>query len=481
MSLSRRQFIQASGLAMCLGALPFAVRANKNKQTKLPLPPLLESRDGQPLFLAIQNASWSFNGHNKVKVWGINGHYLGPTIRVRRGDNVKLIYSNRLSEPVSMTVGGLLVPGTLMGGAARLMAPGENWSPVIPITQPSATCWYHANTPNRMAQQVYTGLAGMWLVEDEDSRRLPLPQHYGVDDFPVILQDKRLDNFGAPQYNPPDHQGFLGDTLMVNGVENPFVDVARGWVRLRLLNASNARRYQLQLSDGRPFSMIGTDQGLLPAPVAVQQLSLAPGERREVLIDMSKVESVTITAGESAGVMDRLKGLFESSTKLLSTTVLTLKASGLLPLVTDQLPSQLVVDNPQIDSSIRSRQLVLGGASQGINGSLLDEDRIDIASQQGAWERWIITTSIPQPFHIEGVRFKVISLNGSRPEPQDYGWKDTIWIDERAELLVNMVQPSYKHFPFMYYSQILEMADRGVAGQLVVSPTGLPSVNQGFD
>ncbi|PHM61968.1 cell division protein FtsP [Xenorhabdus ishibashii] len=472
MSLSRRQFIQASGLAMCLGALPFVVRANKNQQTKLPLPPLLESRRGQPLFLAIQRATWSFNGQNKAQVWGINGHYLGPTIRVHRGDDVKLIYSNRLSEPVSMTVGGLLVPGTLMGGSARLMAPGESWSPVIPIDQVATTCWYHANTPNRMARHVYAGLAGMWLVEDESSRSLPLPRHYGVDDFPVILQDKRLDNFGVPQYNPPANQGFLGDTLLVNGVENPFVEVARGWIRLRFLNASNARRYQLQLSDGRPFYMIATDQGLLPAPVAVQLLSLAPGERREVLIDMSKVESVTITAGESAGVIDRLKGLFEPSTKLLSTTVLTLKASGLLPLVTEQLPTQLIVDNPQINSSIQSRQIDLGDYSQGINGSLLNEHRIDITSQQDAWERWVVTTSVPQPFHIEGVRFKVISLNGNRPEPQDYGWKDTVWIDSRAELLVNMMQPSYEHFPFMYSSQILEMADRGVAGQLVVEPAG---------
>ncbi len=470
MSLNRRQFIQASGLAMCLGAIPFIVRANKNRQAKLPLPPLVESRRGQPLFLSIQKATWSFNGHHQAPVWGINGNYLGPTVRVRRGDYVKLIYTNRLSEAVSMTVGGLLVPGTLMGGTSRVMRPGESWSPVIPIDQPATTCWYHANTPNRMAQHVYAGLAGLWLIEDENSHRLPLPRHYGVDDFPVILQDKRLSHFGVPQYHSPSNQGFFGNTLLVNGVENPFVDVARGWVRLRFLNASNARRYQLQLSDDSPFYMIGTDQGLLPSPIAVQLLSLAPGERRDILIDMSKMESVTITAGESADVIDRLKDLFETSTKLLSTNVLTLQASGLLPLVPDQLPTQLVTDNPHINTSIQSRHLDLGESSQGINGSLLDKQRIDITSQQGAWERWIITTSKPQPFHIEGVRFKVINLNGHRPEPQDYGWKDTVWIDNRAELLVNMMQPSYEGFPFMYYSQILEMADRGVAGQLVVKP-----------
>ncbi|MEO3957722.1 copper oxidase, partial [Chromobacterium piscinae] len=100
---------------------------------------------------------------------------------------------------------------------------------------------------------------------------------------------------------PPRDGGFLGDVLLVNGVQNPFVEVSRGWVRLRLLNASNARRYQLSLSDNRPFTVIASDQGFLPAPVAVQQLSLAPGERREVLIDMSQGDEVSITAGTAAG------------------------------------------------------------------------------------------------------------------------------------------------------------------------------------
>ncbi len=108
---------------------------------------------------------------------------LGPTIRVWKGDDVKLIYSNRLTENVSMTVAGLQVPGPLMGGPARMMSPNADWAPVLPIRQNAATLWYHANTPNRTAQQVYNGLAGMWLVEDEVSKSLPIPNHYGVDDF----------------------------------------------------------------------------------------------------------------------------------------------------------------------------------------------------------------------------------------------------------------------------------------------------------
>lgn len=173
MSFSRRQFLQASGIALCAGAIP--LRANAaGQQQPLPVPPLLESRRGQPLFMTLQRAHWSFTQGTRAPVWGVNGRYLGPTIRVWKGDDVKLIYSNRLAENVSMTVAGLLVPGPLMGGPARMMSPNADWAPVLPIRQSAATLWYHANTPNRTAQQVYNGLAGMWLVEDDISKTLPI-------------------------------------------------------------------------------------------------------------------------------------------------------------------------------------------------------------------------------------------------------------------------------------------------------------------
>lgn len=179
-------------------------------------------------------------------------------------------------------------------------------------------------------------------MEDEVSKSLPIPNHYGVDDFPVIIQDKRLDNFGTPEYNEPGSGGFVGDTLLVNGVQSPYVEVSRGWVRLRLLNASNSRRYQLQMNDGRPLHVISGDQGFLPAPVSVKQLSLAPGERREILVDMSNGDEVSITCGEAASIVDRIRGFFEPSSILVSTLVLTLRPTGLLPLVTDSLPMRLL-------------------------------------------------------------------------------------------------------------------------------------------
>ena len=470
MSLSRRSFLQATGVALAAGALPLRANAN-GPQPVLPVPPLIESRRGQPLFLTMQAAHWSFLGGNKAPVWGFNGMYLGPTVRVYNGDDVKLIYSNRLSESVSMTVSGLQVPGTLSGGAARMISPNVDWSPVLPIRQAAATCWYHANTPNRMAPHVYNGLAGMWLVEDEFSKNLPLPNHYGVDDFPIIIQDKRLDNFGVPQYDMPSSGGFIGDTMLVNGVQSPYVEVSRGWVRLRLLNASNARRYELSMTDSRAFHVIGSDLGFLPAPVTVQRLSLAPGERREVLIDMSQGDEVSITAGEAASVMQRLRGLFEPSSILVSTLVLTLKPTGLLPLVTDNLPMRLLADQILGGSVARTREFRLGDSQPGINGSIWDINRIDTTVQQGSWERWNIHADLPQSFTVQGVSFLVKSVNGAAPLIEDAGFKDTVWVDGDVELLVYFNQASFEHFPFLYQSGTLEMADRGSTGQMLATPS----------
>ncbi|MFP1763270.1 MULTISPECIES: cell division protein FtsP [Lonsdalea] len=467
MSLSRRQFLRASGVALCSSAIPLTAKADVSTNM-LPIPPLIESRRGQPVFLTLQRAHWAFSGNRKVPVWGINGRYLGPTVRVYSDDDVKLIYSNRLAEPVSMTVSGLQVPGSLMGGAGRIIPAGMDWSPVLPIRQPAATCWYHANTPNRMAPHVYNGLAGLWLVEDRISQSLPIPNHYGVDDFPLMIQDKRLDGFGTPQYDPPSRGGFVGDILLVNGMQTPFVEVSRGWVRLRLLNASNARRYVLQMSDNRPMYLIASDQGFLPAPLALNQLPIAPGERREILIDMSKGDEVTLNAGESAGIMDRLRGLFEPSSILVSGQVLTLKPTGMLPLVTDTLPMRLMADNI-VDSTIsRTREFRLGDTLPGINGAMWDMNRTDVQTQVGRCERWLVHADTPQPFHIQGASFLVRSVNGGRIPPEDNGWKDTVWVENDVELLVYFNQPSVDRFPFLYYSHTLEMADKGSAGQLVV-------------
>mgnify|MGYP003365803269 CR=1 FL=1 len=172
MSLSRRQFIKASGVALCAGAVPLNAHA-AGQQPALPVPPLLESRRGQPLFLTLQRAHWSFTPGTRASVWGVNGRYLGPTIRVWNGDDVKLIYSNRLTENVAMTIRGLQVPGPLIGGAARMMSPNADWAPVLPIRQSAATLWYQANTRTIWPDRSITvwRVCGWWKMKSAKTSR----------------------------------------------------------------------------------------------------------------------------------------------------------------------------------------------------------------------------------------------------------------------------------------------------------------------
>ena len=120
MSFSRRQFLLIAGLALCLVNTSNYAFASGNGKNPLPVPPLLESKSGQPLFLTLQKIHWSFDGKYSADIWGVNGSYPGPTVKVKNGDDIKLIYSNRLPESVSMTVSGLRSEERRVGKECRL-------------------------------------------------------------------------------------------------------------------------------------------------------------------------------------------------------------------------------------------------------------------------------------------------------------------------------------------------------------------------
>lgn len=466
MSLNRRQFLKASGVALCAGMLPRVSHAATVRQ--LPVPPLIESKNGRPVFLAMQSVNWAFDDDQSASVWGFNGQYLGPTVRVNSGDNVKLTCSNRLFETVGLTISGLQAPGSIMNNSARIIAPDSSWAPVLPIRQAAATCWYHASTPKNSARQVYNGLAGMWIVEDSASNSQGLPNQYGVNDFPVILQDKHFSFSGVPEYKPPYDDGFLGDTLLTNGVHEPSLQVGKSWIRLRLLNASNSRRYLLSLSNRQPIYLIASDQGLLSTPLILADLYLAPGERKEILVDMTNTGEVSLITGERRNIVDRFRDFFDTSTILKSTRALTIKSSGLSPAIQAKIPDRFNVSSDVNYTAQQSRQFVLKNDGT-INGEKWQKDRIDTRVRINSQERWLVKTNFPQAFHMQGAEFLIVSVNDKMPPSGDSGWKDTVWIDGQVELLVRFKQNSSDYFPFLYHSQNLEFADAGAIGQLVVS------------
>ena len=234
---------------------------------------------------------------------GISASYSGPVVRVRNGDTVPFRVENRLDEETTLHWHGLLVPSHVDGGPHNTITPGGVWSPEITIKQPAATTWFHPHPHGNTARQVYSGLAGMMIVSDGADRERGIPTTYGIDDLPIVLQDKRFGRNGEVVYQPDMMDimhGFQGDTLLVNGVVAPVASVPAGFVRLRLLNAANARNFDLRFADRRPFFVIAGDAGYLSEPVEVRSLVIAPAERYEILVNFADGRTIDLVTAPDA-------------------------------------------------------------------------------------------------------------------------------------------------------------------------------------
>jgi blue copper oxidase len=277
-NLSRRAAL-AGGAAVSLvgGLVRNAVQAANGARPSLPIPAELKANADRTIALESRPGSMRFLADRETSTYGVNGPYLGPAIRVRRGDTMTVEVANRLPEPTTMHWHGLIIPGSADGGPHQVIAPGKTWRTDLSIDQPAATLWFHPHDYPRTAQQVLKGIAGLLIVDDEDSARLPLPTHWGVDDIPLVLQDRRFTSDGQffDRMNiVAVTNGYVGDAMLVNGARFPEARTARGWLRLRILNGSNARSYDLAASDGRSFYLIASDGGLLDSPVEVKRFPI---------------------------------------------------------------------------------------------------------------------------------------------------------------------------------------------------------------
>jgi len=442
---------------------------NQNgKGTKLPIPPILEDtnpEDGKSEFnLTVQNGETEFFKGQKTETLGYNGNYLGPIIKVNKGDEVKINVNNTLDESTTVHWHGLEVPAEMDGGPHQRIEPSSTWSPFFTIDQPAATLWYHPHLLDKTGEQVYKGLAGLIYIEDENSSELDIPKDYGINDIPLVIQDKRFTKEGAIPYelNMRDTMdGFMGDTILINGTINPELDVKNELVRLRILNGSNARSYDFNFSDNTKFYQIASDGGFLEKSVEMTNVILAPAERAEILVDFSKYkvgDKVTFRDTEN-NIMTI--NIVEDSTKKLD------------------IPKKLVeIPKYDKDEVVRSREFVMSGSGPmvAINGKQMDMNRIDEELKVNELEEWVVSnessggmgmmSSSPHPFHVHGVQFQIIERNGDEPPLNEQGWKDTVMVksNEKVKLLVNFKEKGL----FMYHCHILEHEDSGMMGQFQV-------------
>jgi blue copper oxidase len=496
-SLTRRQALVLSGSAAAMSVVGLSrwAQGAPTADQALPVPRLIEARSSEPVTLALQKTQHSFAGGATVPARGISASYLGPVVRVRSGETISFRVENRLDEETTLHWHGLLVPSHVDGGSHNAIRPGAVWSPEVRISQPAATAWFHPHPHGSTAQQVYSGRAGMMLVSDGADGDRGLPTAYGVDDLPLILQDKRFDRSGAPVYDPDMMDvmhGFQGDTLVVNGAIGPVARVPAGYVRLRLLNAANARIFDLRFADRRPFFVIAGDGGFLAEPVEVRSLPIAPGERYEVLVDFADGRSVALTtapdAGHGAGMMMPMMGRRDRPTGA-SEALVRFEPDPAQKVAVTRLPRQLAtLSSPDVASAVARRTFQLntmmgmgmgmmhgrgGGRAHmmGINGRSFAMDRVDVTARLGSTEVWEIGAGempMAHPFHIHGASFRILSKAGRSPAAHEAGWKDVVLVEEHAEVLVRFDHPAPRGMPFMYHCHILEHEDHGMMGQLAV-------------
>lgn len=466
-SFTRREFLKTSAFAGSLSFIPQSVMA----ASRLPLfiPPLLDVKRGRPVFLTMEQSQISFIDKKLTEVWGFNGAYLGPTVRVKQGDFVKLNYRNNLPQAVAMNIQGLQVSSELIGGVGRVFTSGEIWAPILPITQPASTCFYHACTLANSAYQTYRGLVGMWIIDDKDSRQSKLPEKYGIDDIPLILQDMQLNSDGVQlfQQNRPH---FFGERLLVNGVEAPYLNVPRGLIRLRLLNASLSRSYDVKFDDDRDFLLIAQDQSYLPQSKTVKKIALSPSERVELLVDLSEGGNATLITGNKTNLFNKIGKMFSSDSELVDNVILELRTEGLASAFYNPTNWQFNTDAPSLlpDKNMKTREFYFDVANATINQQRFEPNRIDVSTRVGQTERWVLTSSKPIGFKIQGARFVVERINDQLVEQSDIAWKDSIWVDGKVEILVQFNHTSSNNFPFVFGSSDLMLADQGCLGTIIV-------------
>ncbi|WP_409332418.1 multicopper oxidase family protein [Trujillonella humicola] len=444
----------------------------------LAIPPLAPSRieDGTRVFqLRATAGSTDFGiGDGATRTRGFDGAYLGPTLRAERGERVRIDVTNDLPEMTTVHWHGHELPAAMDGGPHQEIAPGETWSPSWTVDQPAATTWYHPHPHGATAEQVRSGMAGMFILEDTTSQALDLPDDYGVDDLPVIVQDQAFDGDGQLRRaeHPFSPVGHLGDTIVANGTIGAYHDVTTERIRLRLLNASVSRVYDFGLDDGREFALIGTDGGLLPAPHRTDSVRLSPGERAEIVVVLRPAERVVLRSTPPDLGTDPWTGRFAGGDD--SFDILELRATDRLdraPGVPDRL-----AEAPGLDPSdaVATRQFRFSGVS--INGRRMDMDRIDEAVLAGTTELWEIDTSdgAPHNIHVHGARFTVLDVDGGAPGPELSGWKDTVYLapESTTRILVHFTGHADPDLPFMIHCHLLRHEDRGMMAQFVVLDPG---------
>ena len=442
-------------------------------------------------------------------VWGFNGGYPGPTIEAARNQPVTVRWVNNLrdgsgnlrtnhylavdtclhgpdtegSKPriVLHLHGGHVTPAN-DGYPEATFLPGQSATTQYPNLQPAGTIWYHDHALGITRLNVYMGLAGFYLIRDAEEAALGLPS--GEFEIPLAIQDRMFNPDGSLSYPAQWQEHFIGDKILVNGKVWPFLQVKRGKYRFRLLNGSSTRVYTLALSTGNTFHQIGTDGGLLAAPVPLNQLTIAPGERADVVMDFAGynpgTEILLTNSAPAPFPGSPGTGVIPNVMKFIVTST----AGHTAP-----LPASLVaIERLQETNSVQSRSFNLKKVSDPCTGSrwaindlaFHDITEFPILGTTEVWS-FVNRSGALHPMHMHLVLFQlldrqtfalsndVIVTTGPRTPPaaNEMGWKDTVRVNTNEIVrVIARFEDFFGRYP--YHCHILEHEDNEMMRQFEV-------------
>ena len=425
-------------------------------------------------------------------MWGFGGTFPGPTFDVRRGQEVLVEWANELPEkhflPIDHTLHGAeaslpevravshlhgaKTPPASDGYPEDWIVPGKSVLYHYPNRQDAAMLWYHDHAMGINRLNIFAGLAGAYILRDEEEEALHLPS--GKYEIPLVICDRMFDKEGQLYYPVSDKPEspwipeFFGDANLVNGTLLPFLEVEPRKYRFRVLNVSNARFYRLALSNKQSFHQIGTDQGLLAAPVPVQKIVIAPGERLDLIIDFKQ------SAGNRIVLKDDFVSMMQfrvSAAGVKDDSVLPAKLRSIEKLAELAAVKTRVLSLDEVDDLVQNPvKMLLNKTSW--HEPVSENPALDSTE---IWS-FVNPTNDSHPIHLHLVRFQILDrqrfetfgyisrgelrFTGPmvQPDPAEAGWKDTV----RAEPgMVTRIIAKFEGYPgrYVWHCHILEHED----------------------
>ncbi len=468
--MKRRSFVQGAAAAAVLSLTPsFGLNrmfaTGHETPMALRFPPLF---DGSEIIVGLgQSTIWSDVSTETYRFGG----YPAVTIRKNTGDMHSLVARNALTTPLAIHWHGFDVPSIMDGHPMDAIVPGEKKEYAFEVKNRAGTYFYHSHSHERVGKEVNRGLLGLFIVSDSEEQALGLPS--GNRDIPLLVQDVRVEGRDKILYSPSPidlAEGWLGNTILVNGTPNAFHVVEPAWHRVRLVNGSNARIYDFKLSDGGDFVVIGGDGGLIAAPQTVSSVMLGASERVDVLIDFSRYASgasVTLQTGAFTVPLGHMGS--SRYPQGVPYNILRFDISG-TPDTSFVVPSTLSTIPPLPDLAgipVRRFELFMtmtNGMKHTINDLVFDMMRTDFEVRAGSTEIWEIVNEeddMLHPFHIHGRPFRIISRSSGNLAPHELGYKDSILIQPGETVRLLMDISNYQGM-FLMHCHNLEHEDEGM-------------------